>query len=374
MPGSLAKVIAAILISSAIRVQAAETCDDIARKAAELRNGADNCDSAVAAGQMSACRVEIPFSLPAALKTAGAEGGLVSPPKARELAGAIGQIPCVRDIDVTVSPPGPLKPGDEFTVTAKVTMADGASPEGIGMSIRPQNEGLLAFGASDGGRGAAVIARKSRKFGAAPIAGALAVVPASGIVTFHGAVSTDAGTRPKPVEIDIDLEGLEKALAGTLGTAAVIVLALTDSEDCSLPPGGDVVDRFIDHSGLRSGFIDEHEKFGGHTHEKHIGKDIGYLKKRMSEEAREALSTFTDLPIAEREIRAAVLDDRARIEKWYLKGRKGELHVSRVGHAGPVGFGITTELPDVAVPKENTLVRIVGYPHCDILILTAYPR
>lgn len=215
--GALAtSLAAAFLLLAASPARAQDACADLHRKAAQLRNGADNCDSAVANGQMSSCQVHVPFALSSIPALAGqvpvGDSWLTSPASARVIASKLDAIRCVQSLQLSVDPPGPLQPGDTFTITAKVTMADGASPAGIKVSLTPENPELVAFNAADNGRTDTRIARKA----AGPMAGGIGdigspITDQDGVARIPGMVTQIVVT---PDELEEIKDAIQVALAG----------------------------------------------------------------------------------------------------------------------------------------------------------------
>jgi hypothetical protein len=128
---------------AAYAAPASFSCADLRNKAEKLRNGARNCDAAVAQGLMSSCEVNVTFSLEGIPVNSDAEAATppwtTSPSAARALAAEVDALRCVKNLKVDVSPPGPYKPGDSFTIVATVELDNGASPAGIPISFKISN-------------------------------------------------------------------------------------------------------------------------------------------------------------------------------------------------------------------------------------------
>jgi tetratricopeptide (TPR) repeat protein len=139
-------------------------------------------------------------------------------------------------------------------------------------------------------------------------------------------------------------------------------------EDCALRSGEDVVGRFVDGTRLAPGFLQIHEKEGGHAIREHVGKSDEYLLKRLSNER--AASSFYDMSVAEATIREAVNTNLSNISGW-MNTTSSKMVVNYVG-ASPVGTGVS--LADrVPRQKSNTRVVLIKRQACRILILTAFP-
>ncbi|MFI5347748.1 MAG: RNase A-like domain-containing protein [Elusimicrobiota bacterium] len=386
MASAFKPLFAAALLMAAASARAQDACQDLSRRARWLRNGANNCDAAVAQGQMSSCQVSVTFSLadvPALAVNVPADvPWLTTPAAARDLAAKLDAIKCVEKLEITVDPPGPFRPGDKFTITAKVTMAGGASSEGLQVSLTPKDEGLIAFndaGEDNGTRVAHKAGGPVAPLPAAVTAARLRVGP-DGTVKFKGTYSpTETGTAPgtgEEIDAGIDFEGLKEVLLGGAATVA-LTLALLDSTKCVLKPGEDVLDRFLDGTRLTGGYLQIHEDNGGHAIDRHVGKSLKYLMTRLRDPMIKDASSYNDRPTADIQIRRAAMEKQPEITLWYLSGMNSRLtvHVAGIPGAGPIGYGVSSGNPDpTPVPKfDNAAVMVPAYS-CHILILTSFPE
>ncbi len=147
------------------------------------------------------------------------------------------------------------------------------------------------------------------------------------------------------------------AVAGTIGI-------LRGFED-----GGCVPASFPDR------WLESQETLGGHTLARHVGKDDAWLTRRLADEPGiPTASSFSSMEDARLGIRAALSENRARINNWASNAGKdrrrfwnfdGSYFVGRVAERG--GGGGTVE--------RSTDLRVVlqadGAGGC--LLLTAYP-
>ncbi|MFI5345403.1 MAG: hypothetical protein ACHQ51_03410 [Elusimicrobiota bacterium] len=127
-----------------------DSCADLKRWAEQLRNGAANCENAVANKQMSSCQVRVLFSLAQVPGLAGsapeAAPWLTSPSSARELAAKVDSLRCIQDLTVRIDPEGPRQPGDKFTISVAPVMSDGgAAPKGLAVSFKAQEPEKIAL-------------------------------------------------------------------------------------------------------------------------------------------------------------------------------------------------------------------------------------
>ncbi|MFI5347694.1 MAG: RNase A-like domain-containing protein [Elusimicrobiota bacterium] len=388
MASALKTLIAAALLMTAASVRAQDACQDLRRRARWLCNGANNCDAAVAQGQMSSCQVSVTFSLADVPSLAGTVPAdvpwLTSPAAARDLAAKLDAMKCVQKLEITVDPPGPFQPGDKFTITAKVTMANSASPEGLIVSLTPKDEGLIAFndiGADNGTRVAHKAGKAAGPASPLPPGAAAIKLPfaangtASVQATYH---PSDAGALPGTPddEIDAALEKLKDMLIGGAATAA-LVIEFSNTKKCGLGPQDDVRDRFVDATRLAEGYLQIHERNGGHTIKEHVGKSQRYLLVRLRSPHLEDASSYNDLATAEKNIRDAVAARKGAITAWYLDDTKIPLPIQVPGNvaAGPIGYSVSTGNGDpTPVPKYDVLAVLRKATKCRVLILTSYPE
>lgn len=380
-------LLAAVLLLAAAGVRAQEdedeaSCPDFGRMAAQLRNGADNCDNAVANRDMRTCRVEIDFALKDVPGVTGAPDEppwYVSPAAARDLAAKIDAVRCVQDFTLTTDPPGPLKPGTPFDLVATVTMANGANPEGVVVNLESEAQApaVAAQGGADGGKGKA--GRKS----AAPVPQSL-VIGADGVGRFSGAMLRN----PLPAfVVGTVVQGLASGKMKKW-----IAPVFIPAGKCALAPKEEVIDRFYDQTRLSPGFLDLHEgvrpdpgkgfKDVAHTKRKHVPpfKDFktteAYLRSRGGR-----ASAYEDQATAEAAIRESVtgsMANRAMIAAWlYFDGSFPQglnVHYSN-GYRKRLGWGVAgKKTPLTALYGRALSVLILESSSCKILIYTSYPE
>jgi hypothetical protein len=379
-------IAAALLLAPSVRAQNA--CPDLNRRARWLRNGANNCDAAVAQGQLSSCQVSVTFSLADVPSLAGTVPADVpwrtSPAAARDLAAKLDALKCVEKLEITVDPPGPFQPGDTFTITAKVTMANGASPEGLEVSLTPKNAGLIAFNEVGDDNGTRVAHKAGTATGpgstlpGAP--GAIKLrIPRNGIASVQASYHPqDAGALPGNLdeEIDAAIEMLKDMALGGAATVA-LVIEFGKTKKCGLKPEDDVRDRFVDATRLSDGYLRLHENNGGHTIKEHVGKSQRYLLVRLRSPHLEDASSYYDLATAETKIRDAVAARKVAITAWYLDDTKIPLPIEVPGSIsiGPIGYSVSADNADpTPVPKYDVLAVLRKASKCRVLILTSYPE
>ncbi len=67
--------------------------------------------------------------------------------------------------------------------------------------------------------------------------------------------------------------------------------------------------------------LSKHEGWGGHTIEKHCGKNDEYLIKRLKDETRiPAATTFTNKKVAKKSIDAVLKSQRKKVADWWNSG------------------------------------------------------
>ncbi len=122
--------------------------------------------------------------------------------------------------------------------------------------------------------------------------------------------------------------------------------------------------------------LEVHEKLGGHTLARHVGKSAQELAARLQREPTlTAASTFTDRAVAEQAITATVQANQAQINAWLHSGggKAGSAFTHRMPHA----VGLSVRRADPA-PRPAFTVRVVLRPSVNqatgYRILTAYPE
>jgi hypothetical protein len=123
----------------------------------------------------------------------------------------------------------------------------------------------------------------------------------------------------------------------------------------------------------------EHEalagsKLGGHTIAKHVGRTEQQLRARLvAEPARDIVSTFTNLRVAEDCISKLMRVNAATIKAWAQAGNKS-MPLELVGDAGKVaGFGVVRLSGQVVkLSKVRLVLKFKSYNGMPYYVLTAY--
>ena len=363
----------------------AASCPDLARMAERLRNGADNCDSAVSSGQLSSCQVSVTFSLtgiPGLTETIPSEvPWLASPATARNIAAELGSVRCVEDVFLESSPPGPLQPGATFQLTATVTMAGGASAEGVVVSLTTDDpDEIAASGAPP---------RVSRK-AALPraVAQPTILIRADGKGVLDGAQLLSAA--PLIVTGSVDRDRNPKVIVPKKKKWTVPVFLPPGR--CALGPNEDILSRFYDQTRLGPGFLDKHEgvkpatwtKDVAHTKREHVppfarypDDPVAYLRSRQIEFA----SAYNDQTTAEMVIHDSVTESLLNwleISAWlYLDGQFPQKFglMYKPAHPWRIGFGVHESNPGFieTLNGEALTILILNQDTCRIVIYTSFP-
>jgi hypothetical protein len=114
------------------------------------------------------------------------------------------------------------------------------------------------------------------------------------------------------------------------------------------------------------------EARGGHTLERHVGRNDDELRRRLEEEAGiSAASSFTDRSTAERVVAATLERERRRVDRWLADGR-GNLALDYRGAPGEI---VGRTLPrGAASPKPTGDARVVlAKSGSTFRVVTAYP-
>ena len=117
---------------------------------------------------------------------------------------------------------------------------------------------------------------------------------------------------------------------------------------------------------------------GGHTLKFHIEKSLAQLQRRLRRTvSTEAMSTFSNLEVAEQAVGAVLSSHKLRIQMaskvpFLLKKRRLVLEMD---FNGAVGWGIKRGAPDV--PVQMSRVRVVvefnEFNHMPFYIVTSFP-
>lgn len=148
-----------------------------------------------------------------------------------------------------------------------------------------------------------------------------------------------------------------------------------DDEGCSLKPGEDILERFLDGTRLASGFLYKHEgPTRGHTRRDHVRQTLDDLARQLRAGKTDA-SSYPDIGIAEEITRRAIEDNRALVEGWFVRRTKTRQPTPYTGsHLRSIGYAISDENPSVPIPKYDAVAVLQKSDDCRILILTSYPQ
>ncbi len=178
------------------------------------------------------------------------------------------------------------------------------------------------------------------------------------------------------------------SLARNLGANPSTAQNIGMATDFLVPLGGAMLAGAVRAASIRAGRISlaQHEaqagsRLGGHTIARHVGKDEAFLRQRIAATATSrrppaAISSFSNLRIAEEQISRALRANQARIVQWSKTAAPGTtLQPPLVFDAGRViGQGVVRSSGQL---QQMSKMRIVlkkesynGLPH---YILTAFP-
>ena len=93
---------------------------------------------------------------------------------------------------------------------------------------------------------------------------------------------------------------------------------------------------------------------GAHTIDRHVGRTVEQLRQRLDAEKKREVSTFPDLPTAERAVARTLYERRAPIASWLLDRPRGLQSFSWTGD--DVVGSVLRHGADAAVPGHTTLV------------------
>ena len=93
---------------------------------------------------------------------------------------------------------------------------------------------------------------------------------------------------------------------------------------------------------------------GGHTLDRHVGRTVPQLRRRLEQEGKREVSTFPDVTSADRSVAQALYDRRADVARWLASRPSGnEPFPSRM--RAPVGSVLSRGASDV-VPGRSVQV------------------
>jgi RHS repeat-associated protein len=145
---------------------------------------------------------------------------------------------------------------------------------------------------------------------------------------------------------------------------------ITKQADDVVDEGTKKADEVVKES--EEGLLGNHEKWGGHTIEKHVGKTDEELIERLAKEPRTpAASTYTDLSTAEGMIRKTIASNKVLIDDWVKSAKKGDKLVLNETGTEAIGRGINrgTEIGDRS--NARTVLKAIGDGY--YFVLTSFP-
>jgi hypothetical protein len=100
--------------------------------------------------------------------------------------------------------------------------------------------------------------------------------------------------------------------------------------------------------------LESQERAGGHTIQRHVGKDAEFIRTRVIDQQLDAASTFRDLATAERVCNAALEANKADINSRAFAPREGPANVA---YDYDAGRDIGSYLTDVNVTDRRGRAR-----------------
>ncbi len=128
----------------------------------------------------------------------------------------------------------------------------------------------------------------------------------------------------------------------------------------------------IEASAKAQGWLENHEKIGGHTIERHVARPESYLKSRVKRDINEA-SSFINEAVAEQVISQALYQNRKKISDWVSDKQSGDRLVFEVKTKVPTGYGIRKGEHKVS-NRYGARVVLQYSKSKGRFILTAYPH
>jgi hypothetical protein len=122
--------------------------------------------------------------------------------------------------------------------------------------------------------------------------------------------------------------------------------------------------------------IDLHaqERAGGHTIDRHVGKDALWLSNRLAADpVIRVASSFPDVQTAEHHVTAAVQANLAPLQHWLANGSRA-VQAFDYDAGFTVGYGVVRGVPGVRSMTKVRLVirRLSGQPN-GCFVYTAFP-
>lgn len=184
------------------------------------------------------------------------------------------------------------------------------------------------------------------------------------------------------------MERTTSTLARNLGANPATAQNIGMAMDFVVPIGGAMLAGAVRAAAIRSGRISlmQHEaqagsRLGGHTVAMHVGKDEAFLRQRIVETAGRrrpptAISSFSNIRVAEEQISRALRVNQARILQWSKTAPAGsKFEPTIVFDAGrAIGHGIVRSSGQLLqMSKLRLVLKKESYNGMTHYILTAYP-
>lgn len=183
-------------------------------------------------------------------------------------------------------------------------------------------------------------------------------------------------------------ERTTSTLARNLGASPATADNIGMAMDFVVPVGGAMLAGAVRAAAIRSGRISlmQHEaqagsRLGGHTIAKHVGKDEAFLRQRIADTASSrrpppAISSFSNLRVAEQQISRALRVNQSRIAQWSKSAAPGStIRPPLDFDAGQIiGHGVVRSSGNLLqMTRMRVLLRKETYNGMTHYILTAFP-
>ena len=118
----------------------------------------------------------------------------------------------------------------------------------------------------------------------------------------------------------------------------------------------------------------EHDRLGGHTVSRHVGKSRSWLKRRLRRSRRiRAASSFRNYRVAQKVVHKTLRKNKRRIRRWLKNARPRARLALRYRGGKVIGYGIrrgSRRFRDLK--KARVILRALN--RRDFIVLTAYPN
>ena len=123
----------------------------------------------------------------------------------------------------------------------------------------------------------------------------------------------------------------------------------------------------------KESWLKKHEERGGHTLERHVGKDETWLRARLAQDPQlSRASSFPDVGTAEKVIVATVNANKERVGEWLRTGRVGARLTLDFEGQQKIGIGVSRRSQQ-AFDCFRARVVLQSLKGNEYFILTAYP-